>query len=47
MDEKIIEKLLDEFEEEHGSLDETSWEEIDLIKRALWCGYKFKLKSQS
>jgi len=47
MDDKIIEMLLDQFEEEHGSLDETPWEEIDLIKRALWCGYSFNLKTQS
>ena len=36
---KLMDELLDEFEEQHGSLEETSWEEIQLIKKALWLGY--------
>ncbi len=40
-DDDIMEMLLNEFETQHYSLDEHSWDEIQDIKYALWIGYKF------
>jgi len=41
-DNDLMEKMLDEFEQKVRSLDETEWEQIQDIKRALWLGYTFK-----
>lgn len=42
--EVLMEKLLDEYEK-HKPLDETSWDEIQDVKWALWIGYNVAKKS--
>ncbi len=42
-----VEMLLDMYEAERGSLEETSWEEIQVIKKALLIGYKAATKVYS
>lgn len=39
---ELMDRMLDEFEKQNYPLDETPWEEIQLIKKALWLGHNFK-----
>jgi hypothetical protein len=41
---ELMDRMLDEFEKQNYPLDETPWEEIQLIKKALWLGYNFKAR---
>ena len=36
---KLMDQMLDEFEQKYGSLEESSWEELRIIKKTLWLGY--------
>lgn len=43
----LMNLLLDKYEEQYGSLDDVPWEEIQVIKKALWIGYSSCSKGMS